>query len=199
MQNPNFQALPVDEDVMVREFLRAEVVSPRYAERYQRVLQSHHWNAEQLFEPGADAADRRRVLLAEVRGFGDNRWLFAGFPADVSWRRQRLASRDFDRLYSGNFPEWAALGGGSRLVRDAARRITGGLVRSELVTGVRGTLVALRSGSPLPALIALEADPERWVLLEGHTRATALAMTDVLPNVSILVGRSPKHTEWAYL
>lgn len=191
--------VPVDEDAMVREFLRAELASPRFADRYQRALAAQGWDASRLFANAPDASRQRRTLLGIVRGFDSDRLLFRGFPQTVTWTRQRLTASALDRLHYGNFPEWVALSRGTRRVRDAAPHVSAGGVGADLSAHITGVLATLRQGAPIPALIALATTPQRWVLLEGHTRATALTLMNEVPAVPLLLGHARDFSGWAYV
>lgn len=93
------------EHEMVLAFLQAEIGSERWRGHYATGL-------EQLGLTRAliDHADltneqdnqHRIELLASVRGYRANRWLFTGFPLDTVWRRARLAPADFALLHYRN-------------------------------------------------------------------------------------------------
>ena len=184
---------------MVREFLRAELGSPRFSDRYRRVLDDRGWDASRLFASDSEAARQRSELLGAVRGYRRDTWLFRGFPDGVRWTRDVCSAVHLDRLYYGRFPEWMTLSGGSRRVRDGAQAMAGHRAEPALAARVAETLADLRRGLPTPALIALAAAPDRWVLLEGHTRATALACMHAPPALPLILGHSADFSGWAYV
>ena len=184
---------------MVREFLRAELSSPRFSSLYRRKLAERGWDTADLFAAGDEAALRRQTVLGAVRGYRRNTWLFEGFPDGVQWARESCSPTRLDRLHYGRFPEWASLTGGSRRVRDGAHAIATGRGEPGLSARVASVLADLRRGLPMPALIAAAVSPDRWVLLEGHTRATALARMESPPALPMIVGHCPDFSTWAYV
>src|SRR5688572_16796591 len=77
-----------DEAEMIATFLRGEIGSGRYAPTIAAIMARERIarsliEAPNLADPAENAA--RRALLGAFRGFGDDRELFAGFPAALRW------------------------------------------------------------------------------------------------------------------
>jgi hypothetical protein len=80
-------------DEIVLAFLQGEVDSAAWIGRYTSALAIVGVDKAELIDRGdiTDAqqnADRRSVLAA-VRGYGEDQYLFKGFPADTDWRQRR--------------------------------------------------------------------------------------------------------------
>jgi len=68
---------------MVLAFLQAEVDSPRFRHSARKAVGDMNLvSSPRLDEPRENA--RRRTALQRYRGFGNNDWLFRGFPAEVA-------------------------------------------------------------------------------------------------------------------
>ncbi len=86
------------EDDVVLAFLRAEIDSPKWEQKYSRELRNLNLDRVSLID-AADLTDARacvarKLLLDGVRGYGRNVALFAGFPRDTTWRRVEVAPSD---------------------------------------------------------------------------------------------------------
>jgi len=89
---------PAAEDEVVAAFLRAEADDQgRYREPIAERLSTDGEPPETVARPDLGDARQnayRRRLLADLRGFGRDRWMFAGFPPRVDWHRAELTRDD---------------------------------------------------------------------------------------------------------
>ena len=186
---------PAAEDEVVAAFLRAEADDQgRYREPIAERLSTDGEPPETVARPDLGDARQnayRRRLLADLRGFGRDRWMFAGFPPRVDWHRAELTRDDLlevryiDDRDSDDF--WVTLSGGSRRPRDAAARIRAGIGPSWTlrVWDLAGSAAVVRrlADGTLPELI-VATDPQvgRLVAVEGNGRLTSFALfADRLP------------------
>jgi hypothetical protein len=193
---------PATEDEVVLAFVRAELGSPRWGRRYRCPA---GFILEQLLAPGdrTDAAQNaaRRQMLNDVRGYPD-RWLFAGFPRDVSWRRVELVPEDLSLLrYIAEYPpdpkSWVVLSGGTRRVVDAVANVdTSPTFPWDARQGIQAVAEGFKAGSTCEPVIAVEGEDGALVLIEGHVRATGYARSDVSIPLPAFVGRSARMAEW---
>ena len=98
-----------------------------------------------------------------------------------------------------NLPEAQRLSGGTRIVRDAASNLTS--VEADTLNGrVLAIGEAISKGAMLPPLITVARTPnEVHVLLEGNTRAIALALrSDPSTNVDLVAGCSAAVEDWCF-
>lgn len=56
----------------------------------------------------------------------------------------------------------------------------------------------VRIGKRYPELIGVTDENEDVILLEGHTRATAYALTQLPEQIECMVGSSPTMRNWAF-
>jgi hypothetical protein len=143
----------------------------------------------------ASQNEQRALALRYHRGYPDAS-LFEGFPRDVHWSVVRV-SRDelLDALYI-TFEGWDRISGGTREVREGARRLVAGEVEGETLGKF-----ASRPGfaDVLGGLMAV-SDGEKVVWLEGHHRATTIALhPEQSPeSFEIYLGRSYGFAQWKW-
>lgn len=146
----------------------------------------------------------RRQLITSVYGFGQGRGSFQGLGSDLKWRRVRLTNADVgDLLYARHEGAWQLLSPVTRKVAEGATNV------GHVFTGDGTNMVVLslasgicHSDKRVPEIIALKRpDDGRLVILEGHARATAIALeAHRFPHgVEAYVGEGPSVSGWAYL
>src|ERR1017187_676174 len=184
------------ESDMVLAFLRAEVDSARFSQNVRFCLQM--LGQDRLLIDNADVADVgqngiRRALLGGYRGYGQDAFLFRGFPRDVRWRRVVLEAGDLEALLYAKEPSWIAFSDSTRRVSVGAKNAGA----NPMGEGVMAVATAIREGTQFPELIVAEATEGPLVLVEGHTRATAhvLAGSEV---VQAIIGSSTQMARWEF-
>jgi hypothetical protein len=146
----------------------------------------------------------RRQIVTSVYGFGKGSGSFQGLGDDLRWRRVRLTNEDVgELLYARHEGAWQLLSPVTRKVAEGASNV------GHVYTGDGTNMVVLSLASGLchsekkvPEIIALKRpDDGKLVILEGHARATAIALeAHRFPNgVQAYVGEGPSVTGWAYL
>jgi hypothetical protein len=186
---------------MVACFLRGELTSRRFGAAVRRALAAAGASEELLTEadltdPAANRA--RRELLAVTRGYGQDRDLFAGFPARVRWIRAVLTPDELARVRYTDYSYWNELTGGSRLPRDAAARILAGerafgVANHGFVAAAR----AVRRGERFAPLLLVGPRRDALVCLEGHLRLTGHALAGFPAETQCLVGTARTLARWA--
>jgi len=92
------------------------------------------------------------------------------------------------------------LGSRTTIVADGARNLhqeQGSNVRSNVL----GIADRVRRGGQFQPLIATQRDQDRAaevVLMEGHTRATAYALTDLPDQIDVIIGTSAQMGGWRF-
>jgi hypothetical protein len=174
---------PVDEDEVLRAFVRGERESPRWGERV-RTLAGRH-------------GDDVRAILEDHRAWLRKEGLFHGFPDDVSWYRAALAPDEvLDILYI-DWDWWLRLTDGTRKPRDAAVRVRAGLVPE--VEADEGDERIASAAATNPELIVVRAPDSYLVVLEGHVRLTAYALfpEHLPPELEVYLGESQAMAGWS--
>jgi hypothetical protein len=196
---------PATENDMVLAFLKAEVDSARFKAPYQGCfdhLKEFGFDRQVLLHsPDLQSAEQnaiRKEILKVVRGYTDGQFLFIGFPVDVTWRRTALEPTDLAKLRYANYPAWVKLSGGTRRVMDGAANVDS----IDLGDGTNAHILAVaadvRTGKRYPELIGVTDENEDVILIEGHTRATAYALTQPPEQIECIIGSSPTMRTWAY-
>jgi hypothetical protein len=192
----------VSEDEVIAVFLRGELDSDRYGEKLRELLGRDGLDVELLRRPNlANAVENsyRLRLLDEHRAYERREGLFLDFPQRVAWSRAAVSRDEVLDILFIDWDWWLTLSGGSRLPRDAARRIKDGEVAGVSAEEHEPLAAAFRTGPRPPELIAVTAPGDSpLVLVEGHVRLTAYALfPDYLPQeLEILVGVSDEITKW---
>jgi hypothetical protein len=193
---------PATESEMVLAFLQAEIDSTRYGKYYSEVLSKSSLDRRAIIDdPDMHSARDNQIrnkLLGVVRGYGDGKYLFQGFPAGVAWRQIALAPEEFSLLKYANEPSWVKLSGGTRLVVDGAKNIGVLKVAEDTNGNVQSVVAGIRAEKRYPPLIAVEGEGGFLIMVEGHTRATAYALVPPSELVHCIVGSSPRMRTWAF-
>lgn len=183
----------VREAEVVAAFLRAEINSSRFRPALVEILRRDGVGQAFIELPDLDdpiGNENRRSLLSELRGWGENRGLFTGFPAPVAWCRAAFACSELMDVRYANLDHWHYLSGGSRRPGDAARRLRSGLVPEidlSFYQAVAYTL-SLRT-APQELIMVSNVDGGDLVLVDGHARITALFLADkpALPQLTTFI------------
>ncbi len=191
----------INEEVMVREFLRAEINSKRFSEKLIATLD--YWGIPKSIIENGNLNDRenfiRRWLLAERRGYHRGTHLFAGFPRETEWKTVMLEEKDLPNLLYGNHEEWVELSAGSRKVQDGVYSLQK-QCSFKFLKNICGTLWELRDKLELPYKtppIVVSHDGEKLVLLEGHTRATAYMLAGAT-EMQVIYGLHTEMDKWMW-
>jgi hypothetical protein len=175
--------------------LRGELPSVRFGQDIRACLASCGQPERLLTCPdlsGAEANAARRRVLAAARGYGEDRELFTGFPAQVTWIRAVLLTGEIARVHYMDYSYWYEISGGSRLPADAAARNPAGIQAWD-VPNERFTEAAraLARGEQFPPLILAGENQRDLACLEGRLRLTACALAGFPVDVECLVGTAP--------
>jgi hypothetical protein len=145
----------------------------------------------------------RRRIITKARGFGQGTGSFEGLAADIKWRRLRLMPLEVAEMhYANHGGPWAMLAPATRKVAEGATNV------GHIFTGDSTNLVVLSLASAIchtdkkvPEIIALRRPDGRLVILEGHTRATAIVLeAHRFPRgVEVFAGESPSVARWPFL
>ncbi|MFT4307780.1 MAG: hypothetical protein ACMXYM_00220 [Candidatus Woesearchaeota archaeon] len=193
----------VSEDEVVAVFLKGELGSQRFGAHIRQLLEQDGRGTGLVLHPNLQSEEEnlyRRSLLGLTRGFGMNRDLFERFPDDVRWKNARIPKEELERVKYINYSYWNEISRGTRLPRDAAKRILNG----DRAYGVGNDgffeiLSAIKEKRALPRMILVaKSRRSRVVVLEGHARLTAYFLApDHIPRVmDVIIGFSDRMPEW---
>lgn len=196
---------PVPEAEVIAEFLRIEADSPRFGPRIRARVAADGRDAAVLEAPDtASAADNayRAALLHGYRGIGGSAPLLEGLPERLDWTRARLHRADLERVRYMDYPYWNALSEDTRSPRHAAQRIHAGRTAMDRPNDAFLAVAArLCAGEALGTILLVTPDDQSpLVILEGHTRVTAMLLRpECLPaEIEVLVGRAPGVRDWPF-
>lgn len=186
---------------MIAEFLQAEIDSARFREGILTALQGMDERIIRAPDLGRDDENRlRRAVLGTTRGYGRNKDLFEGFPADVTWYHAQLTSAELESVMYIDYSYWNLLSGQTRLPIRARSNIQQDVRIFDVSNqGFRDISRAMKSGKTFPRLILVAMNEQaRMVVLEGHARLTGLWLEpDLVPDVmEVIIGFSEGLDDW---
>lgn len=201
---------PATEDQVILAWLQAEIDSVGF----QQYLAGEPANPVHLAQAlkaarspnlrDADQNELRRRIVVKTHGFGVGVKSFEGLANDINWRRMRMTPHEVgELLYASGHPAWATLAPVTRKVAEGASNV--GHVFTGDLTNMIVLALALRISDShpmpvLPEIICLRHPDGHMVIMEGHTRATAISLVaHKVPNVNLFMGSSPSVANWAYL
>lgn len=195
----------VDEAVVIADFLRAEIASPRFGARVRARLATDGHDERMIIE--ADTADAaanayRSSLLHGYRGIGGSAPLLEGLPESIEWHRASLPGGDLGAIRYMDYPYWNALSDGTRSPLVAAQRIRAGITAMDRPNDAFHAVAERLCAGDEPGMLVLVACDRAspMVILEGHTRVTAMMLRPacVPETIELYVGYSPDVREWIY-
>ncbi len=167
------------EEEMVLAFLKEELDSGRFREPILKALKDVG-GSEELIRKGNLADEGENVLRGRVLGFFrgyPDREIFEHYPPDVVWKYAAFETADLDKLRYVDYSYWNELSKGTSSPVRAAETVCKG----EEIYGISNQYFLegkkmLEQGITFPPLIVLTCGNERYLILEGHCRATAYAL-----------------------
>jgi hypothetical protein len=153
----------------------------------------------------ADHNAERRRIIASAHGFGRGALIFAGLDDDIKWRRVRASIADVAAmLYSNRNATWTTLAPATRTVAEGAANaalVFAGDHTNMHILSLARTICHADPAPFLSELICIRLPDGGISLLEGHTRATAMALEEhrLQDGVEAYIGDSPSIHNWAYV
>ena len=190
------------EPEVIAAFVRAELDSPRYGLRIRGLLRDAGLDESLLLAADLDDAEEnaaRAGILERYRGWLRREGLFNGFPEDVTWSLVGLRPDEVLSILYIDWDWWLDISGGTRRPVDAAARIRAGEVPGVNAEEDEKIAARLRSDDPPPELIVVsKPDFRRLVVVEGHVRLTAYALSpEYLPDeLAVYLGTSVDMGRW---
>ena len=199
----------VSDDHVILAWLQAEIESPPF----QAYLigdppkPSHLARARALARnPDVDNAEHnaeRRRIIASAHGFGRGALIFSGLEDDISWRRARVSIAEVaTMLYSNRNATWTTLAPATRTVAEGASNVARVFTGDDMNLHIPSLARLICHAEPeLSPVLCLRMPNGGISLLEGHTRATAMALEGhkLRTGVEAFIGESPSIKSWAYL
>jgi hypothetical protein len=175
---------PATEDQVILAWLQAEIESPEFQAYVvgnppnpaNLSLALKAARSPDLHEPEQNRL--RREIITSTYGFGTGAGSFEGLGEDLTWRRFRVTAAEVgEMLYARRDGAWRLLSPVTRKVAEGATSV------GHVFTGDSTNMVVLSLASGLchsdrkvPEIIALRRPDGVLVILEGHARATAIAL-----------------------
>jgi hypothetical protein len=191
-------------DEVILAFLQAEIDSPTERGRIVAGGLAHICADRGQLIDHADLKNpqhnsTRCWLLGYARGYRLNQFLFVNFPDDTAWRLVTVTPAEVKYFkYVNHQQGWAGLSGSSRLVIDGLKNLDQAQ-NPQYPCNVKAIAARVRRGDRFPPLIAAQCTGAAdMVLLEGHTRATAYALTGLPDEIEVFVGMSAHMANWMF-
>jgi len=191
----------ITEDEVIALFLKTEINSDRFKKYILDILVRDGRNREIMDSPDTSNKEDnkyRAAVLGETRGYGQNKWLFNGFPSDVKWLRAQLTKEE---LKKAKLIKYDSKSTNSRKPEEVAEKIR----QDEEVPGQNRELIlkavqAMNDGVQFPEMILVtKNNTSELVVLEGHLRMIAYQLSKKFPDsIEVILGLSPELDNWAF-
>jgi hypothetical protein len=185
---------PSNENEMVYEFLKMEIMSDRYVEQIESVLEELHIDRD-IVTNGNIASEQENAIRAETlgrfRGYQKNEELFKNFPTKIDWIWTVFDKEDISKIIYIEYSYWNELSNYTGSPLEAAKTILSGKTVYDVPNeNAIKAAQRLKEGYKFPPLIFLTDKSEnRYIILEGHGRMTAYGLvSDLFQDVSVLLG-----------
>ena len=195
----------ISEDEFVASFLKMEIDSERFGDRYLPQIEKDGRDRKIVDSPDFSNKEEnmyRRFLLEKARGYKINKLLFVNFPNDVKWFRAQFTKEDLQNSKFLKYSYWIKVSSGSRKAADAAKTIKSGIEIFDQPNKIYFKAAeAIRNGVKLPELIFVGKDEDsELILLEGHLRLTSyfLVYEHIPELLECIVGFSPNISKWIF-
>lgn len=193
----------ISENEIVAEFLKAEINSSRWGEKLEPLLIQGEIKKSVLDNPDLKNElenKQREWVLANFRGWKQNKDLFENFPEDIEWYRAILQIDDLKKIKYMNYSYWNELSNHTGLVTEGIKTIKAGIkIYGKSNDGFKKAAQYVKEGGKFPKLILVAKDKNsQLILLEGHLRATAMLWQEetITDKLEVFVGFSDKIEHW---
>lgn len=182
------------EDEMILEFLKAESTSVRFCEQLTESMERLGLTQTLITEANLEDREeneKRKKLLGNFRGYGENRELFERFPKVSEWNLCKFSGKDLENIRYIDYCYWNELSAGTGRPLDATDTIRKDIRIYDVSNeGFLRAAEYIKSGGTFPRLFFLTADYEEFVIVEGHQRMTAYALVpECFKDVEVIVGK----------
>lgn len=179
---------------MVFEFLRTEFYSDRFSEQLKKAMNSLSIDDQILLSANLENKEEnalRKELLGEFRGYGRNQELFENFPSQIEWSICSFSKDDLEKIKYIDYSYWNELSAGTRSPLTAAKAVREGItIYGQSTEGFLNAAKYLEDGGLFQNMIFLTADFNSFIIVEGHLRMTAYALTpNHFDNIRCIVGK----------
>jgi len=182
-----------NENEMVYEFLKMEILSNRYNEQIETVLKEMNLSCDIITNGNLTSEyenSLRTKILTRFRGYPDSE-LFENFPTHIEWIWTEFEHEDLSKIKYINYSYWNELSNYTGSPVEAAKTISAGITIYDVPNdaALKGAQL-LKEGHKFPPLIFLtDENTQRYIILEGHGRMTAYGLVpELFQNVSVLLG-----------
>lgn len=183
------------ENEMILEYLKAEYASERFCHQMKNAMEKLQVDEKLIISANLqneNENNKRKKLLGEFRGYGEEREMFENFPTGFSeWSLCSFSNDDFEKIRYIDYSYWNELSAGTRKPLAAAKNIKNGVLIYEVSNdGFLRAAEYIKNGGAFPKLFFLTSDYENFVIVEGHLRMTAYALVpEYFNDVEVIVGK----------
>lgn len=179
---------------MIHEFLKTEFFSDRFSEQLKKAISALSVDERLILSADLENEDEnalRKELLGEFRGYGRNKELFENFPSQIEWSICSFTEADLKNIRYIDYSYWNELSAGTRSPLTAAKAVRKGVtIYGQSTEGFLNAAKYIENGGRFQNMIFLTADFKSFVIVEGHLRMTAYALTPKhFDNVHCIVGK----------
>ena len=183
------------ENEMILEFLKAESISERFSQQIKKTMEKLDIDENVVFSANLQSEIenmQRKKLLGEFRGYGLGKDLFENFPTHITeWRLCSFSRSDLEKIRYIDYSYWNELSAQTHKPLVAAETIRRGILIYDLSNdGFLRAAEYIKNGGIFPKLFFLTSDYENFVIVEGHFRMTAYALSpECFNEIEVIVGK----------
>ena len=180
------------ENEMIALFLNEEIKSKRFSEKLNKIISKLNIDSSIIIDydlTNDNDNKLRKEILKIYRGYSLNEGLFKNFPDTIKWTWVDLDVNDIKKI---KYDYWEELSNGSRYAWDSRQNILNGkeiyeVSNQPFLDGAE----YLKSGNIFEPIILLssEDDKDKMIILEGHSRLTAMCLVpECIDKITALIG-----------
>jgi len=167
------------EDEMVLTFLQEEIESERFKDGIYDALSK--LNLDETLIRNANLLDNeenklRKQVLGIFRGYPDKE-IFENYPKIIKWEFVKFEAEDLDHIYYIDYDYWNELSKNTSKPTVAAQTVFEGIEIFDVPNNQFFDAQKFLLHNDFPPVIAYTCGNGNFLLLEGHKRMTAYAMT----------------------
>lgn len=180
-----------NESEVILEFLKGEIKSNRFSENLDSVLKELNVDKDIILSGDINNKEeniKRLEVMHRFRGYPDED-MFKNFPKIQRWDFCAFTKEDLYNCYFIDYDYWNELSSNTSLPKEAAKNILKGIeiydVPNEQYIKARKFL---DEGGEFPPVIVITSNEKKYLIIEGHLRMTAYALSEKFFDAKVFVG-----------
>lgn len=194
-------------DIMIAEFLLAEIISRRFKKRIAKALTVTGYNKQIITQPDTTnkSDNQKRIrLLSHTRGYPVRKnsqasLLFEGLPADIKYYEATITRKELEKLRFINHEHWQSKLAPLRIVAKIAAKVAANPNHPATID-LKAVREKVKKEKPMtaPILLASSLKARKIVILEGNLRLSAYYLEKHPGPFRVILAVSPYISQMKY-